>query len=144
MKYQLKENTIIKPDGKVVANIEGGEIKPTAPVYYKFMDEFKLLLNYQEGTTIEPNRDETPEASDEGISAEIDEETSEDLADEQLDHDQVAEMIEKDNSGEPKRTPELGDRTPGYPTWLHKTNPEQAAKQYNGRIVPEYEEALKG
>ena len=135
MKYQLKENTIIKPDGKVVATIEGGEIKPTAPVYYKFMDEFKLLLNDQ---------DETQETRDEDISAEIDEETSEDLADEQLDHDQVAEMIEKANSGEPKRTPELGDRTPGYPTWLHKTNPEQAAKQYKGRIVPEYEEALKG
>lgn len=131
MKYQRQEDAIVRvKDGKVVANIEGGEAKPTAPVYYKFMDEFQLLLSQEQGSPMETSN--TAQGSD--------------LAEDQPDADEVAEMIEKENDpdAEPVKSRRFGDKTYGYPTWLHKTDPEEAAKRYKGRDIPEYEAAKLG
>lgn len=117
MKYELKGDEILTEKGKVAANIVDGEIKPTAPVYYKAMEAFKALLGQE------------PES---------------DLAEDQPSPEEVAEEIEEANNtfdrlNPPEMDPYQGDTTPGYPTWLHKTDPEQAAKQFKGRNIIEYE-----
>ncbi len=130
MKYKREEQTIVREkDGKVVANIDGDEITPTAPVYYKFMDEFKRLC--------EPEVVVTPTL--EKVS---------DIADEQPTPEEVGEQIEAanavtDDDPEPPKTARQGTKTPGYPSWVFRNDPALAKKYYEGKNVQEYENLIK-
>lgn len=44
-KYRLTEDGIIRAnDGKLVATLEGGEMKPTAPGFHRLKDELKEFM----------------------------------------------------------------------------------------------------
>lgn len=126
MKYEIREQEIVRvEDNKTVATIEDGEVKPTAPAYYKIKDELEALL--------EGGCDTQPAIEEEAVS---------DSSGEKEARSEVDKASTE--AGEaPVKTRQLGSKTPGYPTWLHKTDPELAKKTYEGRNVPEYEALIK-
>lgn len=163
MKYQLSEDgtQITKEDGKVVANIAGGEITPTAPVYYKFLDEFRLLLDDGEADMVEEPAIEA--GGDEEVETVNSAEEIEEIVSpervvaatlEDYDQDsfevltgkaihQARTMTDWGDDPEPKTEKRWGLKTPGYPSWLQRNDPAKAAEIYKGRNVAEYEEACK-
>lgn len=46
-------------------------------------------------------------------------------------------------TGGPEIDPALGNRTPGFPTWLHEVNPDEAAKRFASGYCDEYNDLMK-
>mgnify|MGYP003631878132 CR=1 FL=1 len=103
--YQKINDAIVRlKDTKVVARLKDGKIVPTAPVYYRLMDQFLKVCGHIKEEVVEEKTDE---------------------------------LIE------PVKSKKFGPYTYGYPTWLHRTNPERAKEIYKGKLIPEYEALTK-
>jgi hypothetical protein len=153
MNYLLNEekDKIVKEDGKIVANIVDGEIKPTAPVYYKHMDELRKVAF---GPTQEDDTSPEQVAEEEGFEV-IDNEGESEWESrvrgfeefekgtwERLTYEAVMKVKKIDDWGddpEPEMSGKWGWKTPGYISWLYRTDPEKASKLYEGKGLPEYE-----
>lgn len=141
--YKLDGDKFIRiKDDKHVANLVDGEIKATAPAYGRaeVVENLKEILSESELSATDVTYVESPT---EEWPKPIGQESG--LAEDQPSAEEVAEQIEAANKAEagglvePVRTLHQGDRTPGYPTWLHKTDPGRAKKHYEGKRCAEYE-----
>lgn len=137
------EHTEIKrtKDDKTVAKVIGGEVKPTAPAYYKIKGE---LDEFWQGHLNAPRVDRFGELTENAPESREDDRPFDPAGPGEAPKfvEEPAEYkAEKPSKlyGMPKVDPFLGDLTPDFIVWLTKTDPEEAERRYGGTDNEVYE-----
>tara|TARA_R110000822_G_scaffold162122_1_gene302483 strand:+ start:543 stop:1088 length:546 start_codon:yes stop_codon:yes gene_type:complete len=170
--YKRDGITIVRiSDGKIVANIENDKIIPVAPAYYK-ETTFKKIKSACDGEAVsEPDHIETkavvlrsfkdiliphnhPQIEHAGAELKALYESMEGMKSKQV-WDTIGrtalgmtlpteeDLVVHLPTGGPEMDATLGNRTPGYPTWLHSVNPAEAAKRFSSGYSDEYNDLMK-
>jgi len=129
--YILKDGHIIRTkDDKIIAAIKDGKVVPVAPVYYKILTTLEAVAK---------GGGDTRPSSDDGEATG----TQRPDAPKLVVTPKAKKVTHGDAGPEPVQSNRFGRCTHGYPTWLHATDPELAAKIYRGTGLKEYEDLIK-